>query len=134
MPIHKIQSVYTIVRDLDAQQAFYTRVLGIAPKFRDADRWSQFGIGNTNFALSSVAEAAPGAAGSVVVFEANHLDGLRELVVEAGGSFVAAREMGTHGNILSFMDPEGQPFQVFAKASPPPTPPSPASEEKGSTS
>lgn len=115
MTIHKIQSVYTVVRDMDALQAFYSQVLNLQPKFRDADRWTQFSVGPTNFALSCAAEAAPDAAGSVVVFEADTLEGVRDAVTAAGGLHVAERDMGTHGAVLSFTDPEGHPFQVFSK-------------------
>lgn len=115
MTIHKIQSVYTVVRDMDALQAFYGHVLNMPPKFRDADRWTQFSVGHTNFALSSAAEAAPGASGSVVVFEADTLDGVGASVTAAGGRLVAQRDMGAHGAALSFTDPEGHPFQVFSK-------------------
>lgn len=115
MTIHKIQSVYTVVRDMDALQAFYGHVLNMPPKFRDADRWTQFSVGHTNFALSSAAEAALGASGSVVVFEADTLDGVGASVTAAGGRLVSQRDMGAHGAVLSFTDPEGHPFQVFSK-------------------
>jgi predicted enzyme related to lactoylglutathione lyase len=128
MTIHKIQSVYTVVNDMEALQAFYSQVLGMPPKFRDADRWTQFSVGNANFALSSVAEAVPGTAGSVVVFEADRIDGVRDAVTRAGGTFVGARDMGAHGTVLSFNDPEGHPFQVFSKN--PPTPQPPAGQAK----
>lgn len=115
MAIHKIQSIYTVARDMDRLHDFYKQVLNMPPKFRDADRWTQFSVGNTSFALSSIAEAAPNSAGSVVVFEADSLDGIREAVATAGGSFIAERDMGSHGAVLSFTDPEGHAFQVFSK-------------------
>lgn len=118
MGVQRIQSVYTVVNDMDALQAFYSQVLGTQAKFRDKDRWTQFGVGNINFALSSAEEAAPGAAGSVIVFEAAGLDGIRESVEGAGGKFVAERDMGSHGKVLTFTDPEGHPFQVFSKSIP----------------
>jgi hypothetical protein len=70
MSVQKIQSVYIVVNDMDALQAFYSRVLGTQAKFRDQNRWTQFSVGNTHFALSSAEEAMPGATGSVIVFEA----------------------------------------------------------------
>jgi predicted enzyme related to lactoylglutathione lyase len=115
MSVQRIQSVYTIVRNMDVLAAFYGQVLGATPKFRDKDRWTQFSIGNSNFALSSLHEAAPGAAGSVVVFELAGLDQIRECVEEAGGKFVGERDMGTHGKVMTFTDPEGHAFQVFSR-------------------
>lgn len=122
MSVQKIQSVYTVVNDMDALQAFYSQALGLQPKFRDKDRWTQFSVGNFNFALSSAEEAAPGAAGSVIVFEAAGLAGIRESVEGAGGKFVGERDMGSHGKVLTFTDPEGHPFQVFCKSTSPQQP------------
>lgn len=115
MAIQKIQSVYTVVRDMDKAQAFYERALGLTPKFRDGSKWLQFGVGGSNFALSSVEEAAPHATGSVVVFEADSVDGIRERVEAAGGEFVSERDMGSHGRVLVFLDAERQIFQVFSR-------------------
>jgi predicted enzyme related to lactoylglutathione lyase len=123
MSVQKIQSVYTVVDNMDALQAFYSQFLGLQPKFRDKNRWTQFCVGNTNFALSSAEEAAPGAAGSVIVFEAAGLDGIRESVEGAGGKFVGERDMDSHGKVLTFKDPEGHPFQVFSKSTPTTSPP-----------
>lgn len=122
MSVQRIQSVYTVVSDMEVLQAFYSKVLGLQPKFRDQDRWTQFSIANTNFALSSAQEAAQGATGSVIVFEAAGLDGIRESVEDAGGSFVGERDMGAHGQVLTFTDPEGHPFQVFSKSTLPQQP------------
>jgi predicted enzyme related to lactoylglutathione lyase len=118
MSVQGIQSIYTVVNNMDALQAFYSQVMGTQAKFRDKYRWTQFSVGNSNFALSSAEEAAPGAAGSVIVFEAAGLDGIRESVEGAGGKFVGERDMGSHGKVLTFTDPEGHLFQVFSKSSP----------------
>ena len=116
MAIQKIQSVYTVVRDMDKTQAFYERALGLAVKFRDQDRWCQFGVGGSNFALSSIEEAAKGAVGSVIVFEADNIDGVRESVEAAGGQFLAERDMGSHGKTYVFLDCEANVFQIFTRA------------------
>jgi predicted enzyme related to lactoylglutathione lyase len=115
MAIQRIQSVYTVVRDMDKAQAFYERALGLTLKFRDQSRWSQFGVGGSNFALSSGEEAAQGATGTVVVFEADSLEGVRQSVEAAGGKFVSERDMGSHGRVQVFLDVENQIFQVFSR-------------------
>jgi len=116
MTIQKIQSVYTVVRDMDRMQDFYAKGLGLATRFRDGDAWCQFGVGSAGFALSSAAEAAAGAQGSVLVFETDDLAGARAGIEHAGGRFLLQRDMGTHGTVLTFSDPEDNLFQVFAKA------------------
>lgn len=115
MAIQKIQSVYTVAHDIEKEQAFYQEALGLTLKFCDPSRWAQFSVGGSNFALSSVQEAVQGASGSVVVFEANGLDGIRAKVERAGGKFLSARDMGSHGRVLAFLDPENQIFQVFSR-------------------
>lgn len=116
MPIHKIQSVYTVVRDMDRMQKFYAEGLGLSAKFRDGDAWCQFGVGNANVALSSAAEAAVGAQGSVLVFETDDLAATCVDIAQAGGRLLAQRDMGAHGAVLTFTDVEDNVFQVFAKA------------------
>jgi predicted enzyme related to lactoylglutathione lyase len=115
MAIQKIQSVYTVVRDMDKAQAFYEQALGLTVKFRDQSKWCQFAVGGSNFALSSVEEAAQGAVGSVVVFEADSVDGIREGVEAAGGAFLSERDMGAHGKVFVFLDSENTLFQVFIR-------------------
>lgn len=117
MSIQQIQSVYTVVRDMDRMQSFYAEGLGLATQFRDGDAWCQFGVGSARFALSSAAEAAAGAQGSVLVFEADDLDATRARIEQAGGRFLVQRDMGAHGMVLTFADVEDNLFQVFAKAS-----------------
>ncbi|WP_219219345.1 VOC family protein [Variovorax boronicumulans] len=116
MPIHKIQSIYTVVRDMDRMQDFYARGLGLTLRFRDADAWCQFGVGGSNFALSSTAESARGAQGSVPVFETDDPGATRTDIEQAGGRFLMQRDMGAHGVVLTFADVEENLFQVFAKA------------------
>ena len=114
--IHRIQNVYTLARDMDRQQAFYGNALGFKTKFRDQSAWVQFAVGGSNFALSSVAEGAAGMSGSVAVFESSDLPGVRECVEMGGGVFCQARDMGPHGSVFTFADPEGNVFQVFSRA------------------
>jgi predicted enzyme related to lactoylglutathione lyase len=110
-----LQSVYTVIRDMDAAERFYGAALGLSPSFRDGERWCQFRLGNTNFALSSADEAAPGALGSLAVFEADDAAEAERRVQEAGGRVLAWRDMGSHGAVLTCADPEGNLFQIFSR-------------------
>lgn len=118
MPIQRIQSVYTVVRDMDRAQAFYQQALDLPLSFRDGAAWCQFKVGTTNVALSSPAEAAAGAQGSVIVFETTEADAVAERIARLGGRQVARRDMGSHGMVLTFTDPENNPFQLFVPAAP----------------
>src|ERR1700722_20245705 len=70
MPLNAVGSVYTVAHDMDRMQAFYQGALGLPLAFRDHDNWCQFKAGPVSFALSSSSEAAQGARGSVIVFDA----------------------------------------------------------------
>lgn len=116
MPINRIQSVYSVVSDMDRLQAFYERALGLPLAFRDRHAWCQFKIGQTVFALSSPAEAAVGARGSVVVFETMDPHTLAERILQFGGRHLMDRDMGAHGRVMTFADPEDNRFQLYARA------------------
>jgi predicted enzyme related to lactoylglutathione lyase len=115
LAISKIQSTYVATRNMEASTTFYQQALGLRLKFRDGDRWAQFDVGGANFALSSPAEAADGAQGAVVVFETEDLAAQTNAVLAAGGTLVGERDMGSHGRVATFSDPQGSRFQVFAR-------------------
>lgn len=116
MPTQKIQSVYLKTQRMDVLQGFYENALGLTPAFRDGNRWSQFRVGTTNFALSSPEEGAPAAAGAVIVFEVDDLALATEQIARNGGRLMDSRDMGAHGSVSTFADPDENIFQVFAKA------------------
>ncbi|SDY35115.1 hypothetical protein SAMN05518854_101858 [Variovorax sp. YR266] len=117
MEITRIQNVYTVVRNMQESREFYRTALGLSVKFEDRLEWCQFGVGGSNFALSSIAEGPLNSRGSVVVFEAPSLEGIESRVRAAGGTLMASRSMGAHGSVMTFADPEKNLFQVFAKSS-----------------
>lgn len=113
--MRSIRSVYSLAKDLGRMSAFYEKALGLERTFRDGDRWAQFKAGSAIFALSSPDEAAPGAAGSVVVFDAVDLEAITQKVERFGGKLVAVRDMGAHGRVATLLDPEGNLFQLHVR-------------------
>lgn len=112
----RVQNVYVVAREPGALHAFYESALGLALKFRDGDRWLQYGVGNTNVALACAEEAAPATTGLVMVLEVTSFDGAAERITAAGGQVLGQRDMGSHGAVLSLRDPEGNIVQLFRKA------------------
>jgi flavin reductase (DIM6/NTAB) family NADH-FMN oxidoreductase RutF/DNA-binding IclR family transcriptional regulator len=53
MPLGAIRTAYTVARDMDLLQAFYTGALELPLSFRDRDNWCQFKAGPVSFALST---------------------------------------------------------------------------------
>src|ERR1700730_3874780 len=117
MPLGAIRSVYTVANDMDLMQAFYEEALELPLAFRDRDKWCQFKAGQVPFALSSPSEAAKGARGSVIVFDANDVAVLGQRIERLGGGHLASRDMGSHGSVATFADPEDNLFQIHARQS-----------------
>ena len=109
----RLQNVFVVAEQPAALHAFYADALGLQLKFRDEDRWIQYGVGNTNVALASRAEAQPASSGVVMVFEVDSFDAVAERVRAGGGAVLGERDMGSHGAVLSLRDPEGNIVQLF---------------------
>ncbi|MEJ8850826.1 VOC family protein [Variovorax rhizosphaerae] len=116
VPPKRLQSVFVVAQKPGELHAFYENALGLPLKFRDEDRWIQYGVGNTNVALASPQEAAPATAGLVMVLEVEDFAGAEERITAAGGQVIGMRDMGSHGAVLSLRDPEGNVVQLFKRA------------------
>jgi predicted enzyme related to lactoylglutathione lyase len=113
-----LQTVYIVAKDTGRLDAFYTQVLGMPVQFRDGNKWTQFREQRSAFALSCAEEAAPGAVGTVPVFQVagDAADELHQKITSAGGELLARRDMGSHGVVATYKDPEENIFQIFSKA------------------
>src|SRR5205823_11344747 len=67
--IKRLQNVYVVARDVPAASAFYERMFGLPVKFSDGNRWMQFDVHGSGFALASLDEGVLDQAGAVPVFE-----------------------------------------------------------------
>lgn len=114
----RLQNVFVVARQPAALHAFYSEALGLTLKFRDGDRWIQYGVGNTNVSLACAEEAAPASSGLVMVFEVTEFAAAQERITAAGGQVLGVRDMGAHGAVLSLRDPEGNIVQLFKRAAP----------------
>lgn len=112
----RLQNVYVVARHPAELHAFYASALGLKLKFRDNDRWIQYGVGGTGVALACAEEAAPATSGVVMVFEVSDFAGAQERITGAGGQVIGTRDMGSHGAVMSLRDPEGNVVQLFRRA------------------
>jgi predicted enzyme related to lactoylglutathione lyase len=115
MPFSSVRSVYTVASDMDLMSAFYKEALELPLAFRDQDKWCQFKAGQVAFALSSRSEAAQGARGSVIVFDAIDLAAFVPRIERLGGRHLSHRDMGAHGSVATFTDPENNLFQLHVR-------------------
>lgn len=116
----RLQNVFVVAQRPAELHAFYESALGLKLKFRDQDRWIQYGVGNSSVALASREEAAPATSGLVMVFEVDDFAAARERIAAGGGQVLGIRDMGSHGAVLSLRDPEGNLVQLFKRAAAPP--------------
>ncbi|MDR6858408.1 VOC family protein [Variovorax guangxiensis] len=118
-PPKRLQNVYVVAERPAELHAFYESALGLQLKFRDQERWFQYGVGNTSVALACREEAAPAKSGLVMVFEVEDFAAAQERIAGAGGEVLGIRDMGAHGAVLSLRDPEGNVVQLFKRAATP---------------
>ena len=117
-PPKRVQNVFVVAKQPARLHAFYEGALGLPMKFRDGDRWIQYGVGHTNVALACAEEAAPATSGLVMVLEVDDFEGATERIGAAGGQVLGLRDMGSHGAVLSLRDPEGNLVQLLRRAAP----------------
>ena len=115
MPLNSVRTVYTVASNMDLMRAFYEEALALPLAFRDRDNWCQFKAGQVAFALSSPSEAAEGARGSVIVFDAIDLAAFVPRIERLGGRHLSNRDMGSHGSVATFADPENNLFQLHVR-------------------
>jgi predicted enzyme related to lactoylglutathione lyase len=115
MPLNSVRTVYTVASNMDLMHAFYEEALELPLAFRDRDNWCQFKAGQISFALSSASEAAKGARGSVIVFDATDVAALALRIERLGGRHLSSRDMGSHGSVATFADPENNLFQLHVR-------------------
>jgi predicted enzyme related to lactoylglutathione lyase len=111
----RLQNVFVVAERPAELHSFYESALGLALKFRDKDRWIQYGVGSTSVALACREEAAPATSGLVMVFEVDGFSGAEERIAAGGGEVLGIRDMGSHGAVLSLRDPEGNVVQLFKR-------------------
>ena len=111
----RLQNVFVVAERPAELHEFYESALGLQLKFRDKDRWIQYGVGNTSVALACREEAVPATAGVVMVFEVDDFAAAAERVSALGGEVLGTRDMGSHGAVLSLRDPEGNIVQLFKR-------------------
>ncbi|WP_448508748.1 VOC family protein [Immundisolibacter sp.] len=117
MTISKVTNVYYVVPDMDAALAFYRDTLGLAVKFQDGAKWTQFDVGGTQMALATPApgQVAPGQ-NATVVLQVDDLAATRAGLTAHGIAVSEVIGMGGHGSFFTCRDPAGNVVQFFARS------------------
>ena len=116
MTLLRLKNIYFATADAGQLADFWQRAIGLSLRFRDGDRWVQLQAGEDPFAIASLAEGIPDQSGAVPVFEVDDLEAYSVAIAEHGGRVISMRDMGSHGHVLTFSDPEGNVAQLQVSA------------------
>jgi predicted enzyme related to lactoylglutathione lyase len=111
-----LKFAFVVARDVELLRDFYASALGLPIRFQDGDRWCQLNAGRADIALGNGEEAHPVVQGTAVVYQVDDLTAASQRVVAAGGSVLATRDMGSHGQVATCRDVEGNDFRLFTPA------------------
>ena len=101
-----IETVYYRICNMDNAIAFYTNVLGLTLKNRDANDWAEFDVGGYDLALEGELATRPHQGGATVVFRT---DDIAALDAHLATHTVNRREVEDLGGakLLEFYDLDG---------------------------
>jgi predicted enzyme related to lactoylglutathione lyase len=116
MALLRLKNIHIATDDAGELADFWQQAIGLSPRFRDADRWIQLQAGENPFAIASLAEGVPDQRGAVPVFEVDDLEAHSTAISEHGGRVISVRDMGSHGRVLTFSDPDGNIGQLQVSA------------------
>lgn len=116
MTVLRLKNIHFAARNFGRAADFWQQAMGLPVRFRDADRWIQLKAGEDPFAIAALEEAVPDQRGAVPVFEVDDLEAHSAAIVEHGGSVLSDRDMGSHGRVLTFSDPEGNVAQLLTRS------------------
>lgn len=112
----RIKNIHFVARDVGGSADFWQHAIGLSVRFRDGDRWVQLQAGEDPLAIASPGEGVPGQNGAVPVFEVDNLETYSAAIADHGGRIISLRDMGGHGQVLTFSDPEGNVAQLQVRA------------------
>jgi predicted enzyme related to lactoylglutathione lyase len=116
----KVRHVYLTASQPARLAEFYEKT-GLSIRFADGERWIQFRTEGAAFCVSGLEESAAAASSNaVVVFEVEKLEPVLDRAVAAGATIISpARDMGSHGRLAQFRDPDNNIIQLFEAATKP---------------
>ena len=101
------------VEDLPAAARFYEQALGLAPLFRDGDRFCAFDAGGVRIALASGSEALTAA--PAVSYRVDDVPEVVARLEAAGAVLRRGPETGPDEVRAVLSDPAGNAFVVYAR-------------------
>lgn len=113
----KLKQAYLTAVDPEALAAFY-KGLGLTMRFADQGKWVQFEGEKTAFCVASLPESvSKPSTNAVLVFEVEDLESVLENARKQGADVsTEIRDMGAHGRVAHFKDPQHNIVQLLQAA------------------
>ena len=109
MPAMKVARVILFTGQMDAMSTFYGQVLGLK-QVSSEKGWREFAAGGARIALHS-GPSSPGRKGPKIVFHAQDVAALREILIARGAKFGKVHQ-GEIFCLCDSKDPDGNPIQL----------------------
>lgn len=117
--VNRLDLVFYWVADMERAVAFYRDVLGLRLLRQDSGNWAEFDAGGERFALHSLgAGQTISQGGATAVFSVDDLDKASSELSSRGISPVHEGDVEGYARFASFLDPEGNVFQLIEYAHP----------------
>jgi predicted enzyme related to lactoylglutathione lyase len=117
--VNRLDLVFYWVADMDRAVAFYRDVLGLKLLRQDSGNWAEFDAGGERFALHALgAGQTISQGGATAVFSVDDLDEASSELSARGISAVHEGDVEGYARFASFLDPEGNVFQLIEYARP----------------
>jgi catechol 2,3-dioxygenase-like lactoylglutathione lyase family enzyme len=115
--IEGLDLVFYWVSDLGRSVSFYRDILGLSLVRQDAESWAEFDAGGRRFALHTVGEGqAVARGGATAVFGVSDLDSAKAVLSASGVASVHDGDVEGYARFTSFLDPDGNVFQLIEYA------------------
>ncbi|MBR1206062.1 MULTISPECIES: VOC family protein [unclassified Bradyrhizobium] len=113
----KLKQAYLTAAKPEALAGFY-EALGLPIRFADGGKWIQFAGEKAALCIASPAESVSvPSRNAVLVFEVDDLEGaLKRAQAQGAQALGEVRDMGAHGRVADFRDPENNTIQLFQAA------------------
>jgi predicted enzyme related to lactoylglutathione lyase len=113
----KLKHVYLTASEPEVLAGFY-EALGMTIRFADRGRWVQFAGDKAALCVAGPAESvSEPSRNAVLVFEVDDLDiALERARAQGAEVFCEVRDMGAHGRVAHFRDPQHNTIQLFQAA------------------